>query len=199
MSIDGPKAVGKSTILDYIKRSWNTHLDLTVLTEKRVNPNQEIVANLLRPGVLDVTVDRAVAEAFAKGRAAITRCHLETSRSEVIIIDRWYPSDAAFRRYVPFEECAELNMQLGVWAPDLVIAMSCHPNISWKRANSRPKGLSSLVIHNLHDHRESTQRFDEVAHRMGWQVVDTSAPQETVCEVVKKILLTYFESGDRRW
>ena len=97
VSIDGPKAVGKSTTLDRIKRSWNIDIDLTVCIEKEINPNRKIVCDLLRRGVSNAVEDRDVAEALAEGRARISHS-FETYRSGVIIIDRWYPSEAVFRR-----------------------------------------------------------------------------------------------------
>ena len=194
VSIDGPKAVGKSTTLDRIKRSWNIDIGLTVCVEKEINPNRKIVCDLLRRGVSHAVEDRDVAEALAEGRARISHS-FETYRSGVIIIDRWYPSEAVFRRYIPFDECAKINARYGVWEPDIVLAMTCSADISWRRASSRAGGLSSYVIRDFDDHDESTRRFNEAADSLGWQIVDTSSLQPAeVSEAVIKILYTHVES-----
>lgn len=188
VSIDGPKAVGKSTTLDCIKKSWNLDIDLTICIEKEINPNRKIVCDLLRRGVSDATGDRNVAQVLAEGRAHITKS-FDTYRSGIVIIDRWYPSEAVFRRYIPFDECAKINARYGVWEPDIVLAMTCSPDISWKRAISRPRGLSSYVIRDFSDHNESTLRFNEAAESLKWQIVDTSRLQPAeVSEAVIKIL-----------
>jgi len=39
----------------------------------------------------------------------------------IILIDRWCPTDAAFRRIVPFVEILQLNVDRNVRVPDPVI------------------------------------------------------------------------------
>jgi hypothetical protein len=49
----------------------------------------------------------------------------------IILIDRWYPSDAAFRQTIPFAEILQLNMERDVQVPDLHVGVVTDPDISW--------------------------------------------------------------------
>lgn len=86
----------------------------------------------------------------------------------IILIDRWYPSDAAFRRLVPFADILQLNMDRGVRVPDLHVGVVTAPETSWARAMARARGLSSTVIHRLEEHVACTRAFEQAATEQGW-------------------------------
>ncbi|CNM03908.1 Uncharacterised protein [Yersinia frederiksenii] len=83
-------------------------------------------------------------------------------------MDRWYPSDAAFRRMVLFAEILQLNIERNVRAPDLHVGVVTAPDISWARAAARPRGLSSTVIHKLEEHVACTKAFEREIANHDW-------------------------------
>ncbi|MNM60300.1 hypothetical protein D3C81_715740 [compost metagenome] len=86
----------------------------------------------------------------------------------IILIDRWYPSDAAFRRMVPFAEILQLNMDRNVRVPDLHVGVVTAPEVSWARAAARSRGLSSTVMHKLEEQVASTEAFERAIADHGW-------------------------------
>ncbi len=110
-----------------------------------------------------------VCERFADSRAWITE-HVLTKQppGSIILMDRWYPSDAAFRRMIPFAKILQLNIERNVQTPDLHVGVVTAPDISWARAAARPRGLSSTVIHKLEDHVACTKAFEQEIADHGW-------------------------------
>jgi len=88
--------------------------------------------------------------------------------SAIIFADRWYPSDAAFRRTVPFAEILQLNIDRNVQVADLHVGVVTDPDISWARAASRTRGLGSTVIHNLEQQVACTEAFVQAVADHGW-------------------------------
>lgn len=110
-----------------------------------------------------------VCERFADSRAWISQQVLiKQPPDSIILMDRWYPSDAAFRRMVPFAEILQLNIERNVRMPDLHVGVVTAPDISWARAAARPRGLSSTVIHKLEEHIACTQAFEREIANHGW-------------------------------
>lgn len=106
---------------------------------------------------------------LADSRAWITR-HVLTQQppDSIILIDRWYPSDAAFRRTVPFAEILQLNIDRHVRVPDLHVGVVTAAEVSWGRAAARQRGLSSTVIHTLEEHAACTEAFERAVSDNGW-------------------------------
>jgi len=88
--------------------------------------------------------------------------------SAIIFADRWYPSDAAFRRTVPFAEILQLNIDRNVQVADLHVGVVTDPDISWARAASRTRGLGSTVIHNLEQQVACTEAFVRAVADHDW-------------------------------
>ena len=110
-----------------------------------------------------------VCERLADSRSWISRHVLTTQPADsIILIDRWYPSDAAFRRIVPFAEILQLNMDRGVRVPDLHVGVVTDPEVSWARAAARSRGLGSTVLHNLEEHVACTRAFEQAIADHGW-------------------------------
>lgn len=66
-----------------------------------------------------------VCERFAESRAWISRHVLPRQPADsIILIDRWYPSDAAFRRTVPFDQILRLNLERNVQVPICMSGLS---------------------------------------------------------------------------
>jgi thymidylate kinase len=86
----------------------------------------------------------------------------------IILIDRWYPSDAAFRHSVPFAEILQLNMQRGVRVPDLHVGVVTAPDISWARATARSRGLGGTVIQKHAEHVVCSEMFEQAVGDNGW-------------------------------
>ncbi len=126
-----------------------------------------LVNRLARNPTLDLEWE--VCERFADSRAWISE-HVLTKQppDSIILMDRWYPSDAAFRRMVPFAEILQLNIERNVRTPDLHVGVVTAPDISWARAAARSRGLSSTVIHKLEEHVACTRAFEREIAAHGW-------------------------------
>ena len=110
-----------------------------------------------------------VCERLAESRSWISRHVLAKQPPDsIILIDRWYPSDAAFRRIVPFAEILQLNIDRNVQVPDLHVGVVTAPDISWARAAARSRGLNSTVIHKLEEHVDCTRAFERAIADHGW-------------------------------
>ncbi|MCS3433561.1 thymidylate kinase [Klebsiella sp. BIGb0407] len=116
-----------------------------------------------------VDLEWEICERFADSRAWISqRVLTKQPPDSIILMDRWYPSDAAFRRLVPFAEILQLNIERSVRMPDLHVGVVTSPDISWTRAAARPRGLSSTVIHKLEEHIACTEAFEREVANHGW-------------------------------
>lgn len=119
----------------------------------------------------DRDLELQVCERLADSRSWISRHMLAKQLpGSIILIDRWYPSDAAFRRAVPFAEILQLNIERNVQLPDLHVGVVTDPEISWARAAARRRGLSSTVIHSLEEHVACTQAFEQANAQHGWML-----------------------------
>ncbi|RYM60355.1 thymidylate kinase [Serratia liquefaciens] len=172
VALDGPKGAGKTTLLEAItKRLRADNKKVIRLCEKKSDPyraeTMALVNKLARNPTLDLELE--VCARFADSRAWISR-HVLTKQppDSIILMDRWYPSDAAFRRMLPFAEILQLNIERNVRAPDLHVGVVTAPEISWARAAARPRGLSSTVIHKLEEHVACTHAFEREIVNHGW-------------------------------
>lgn len=193
VTIDGPKGVGKSTLLQNLRDALAPHVTLSCHVEKDLDPNRDAISRALRAAGAALTSDeeRTIAILMAEGRACITQKVILPAQTEVLIFDRWFPSDAAFRRHLPFEECLALNQAAGVAMPDLVVAAHCRPEESWRRANAREQGLESLVIRDFEDHCRSTVKFRASVVSQGWTEVDMESPPEEIADHVVALICTH--------
>lgn len=172
VSLDGPKGVGKTTLLEAIAKGLRADNKKVIrLCEKKSDPFRKetmaLVNRLARDPSLDLELD--VCARFADSRAWISRHVLsEQPPDSIILMDRWYPSDAAFRRRVPFAEILQLNLERNVRTPDLHVGVVTAPEISWARAAARTRGLSSTVILKLDDHVACTDAFEREVADNGW-------------------------------
>ncbi|CAI0890229.1 dTMP kinase [Serratia liquefaciens] len=172
VALDGPKGAGKTTLLEAItKRLRADNKKVIRLCEKKSDPyraeTMALVNKLARNPTLDLELE--VCARFADSRAWISQ-HVLTKQppDSIILMDRWYPSDAAFRRMLPFAEILQLNIERNVRAPDLHVGVITAPEISWARAAARPRGLSSTVIHKLEEHVACTHAFEREIANHGW-------------------------------
>ncbi len=172
VALDGPKGAGKTTLLEAItKRLRADNKKVIRLCEKKSDPyraeTMALVNKLARNPTLDLELE--VCARFADSRAWISQ-HVLTKQppDSIILMDRWYPSDAAFRRMLPFAEILQLNIERNVRAPDLHVGVVTAPEISWARAAARPRGLSSTVIHKLEEHVACTHAFEREIVNHGW-------------------------------
>ncbi|HBK4767424.1 TPA: thymidylate kinase [Serratia liquefaciens] len=172
VALDGPKGAGKTTLLEAItKRLRADNKKVIRLCEKKSDPyraeTMALVNKLARNPTLDLELE--VCARFADSRAWISQ-HVLTKQppDSIILMDRWYPSDAAFRRMLPFAEILQLNIERNVRAPDLHVGVATAPEISWARAAARPRGLSSTVIHKLEEHVACTHAFEREIANHGW-------------------------------
>ncbi|WP_026111917.1 dTMP kinase [Winslowiella toletana] len=172
VSLDGPKGTGKTTLLEAITKVLRADNKKVIrLCEKKSDPYRRetmaLVNKLVRNPTLDLELE--ICERFADSRAWISR-HVLTKQppDSIILMDRWYPSDAAFRRMIPFAEILQLNIERNVRTPDLHIGVVTAPDISWARAAARSRGLSSTVIHKLEEHVACTEAFEREIADHGW-------------------------------
>ncbi|MDH2894690.1 dTMP kinase [Rahnella variigena] len=169
VSLDGPKGVGKTTLLEAITKVLRADNKKVVrLCEKKSDPyrgeTMALVNKFARNPTLDLELE--VCKRLADSRAWISEHVLTKQPADcIILMDRWYPSDAAFRRMLPFAEILQLNIKRKVRTPDLHVGVVTAPEISWARAASRSRGLGSTVISKLEEHVACTTAFErEVAH-----------------------------------
>ena len=172
VSLDGPKGTGKTTLLEAVTKVLRADNKMVIrLCEKKSDPcrgeTMALVNQLVRNPGRDL--EWRVCERFADSRAWISR-HVLTKQppGSIILIDRWYPSDAAFRRIIPFAEILQLNIERNVRVPDLHVGVVTAPDISWARAAARQRGLSSTVIHKLEEQVTCTHAFERAIADHGW-------------------------------
>ena len=172
VSLDGPKGAGKTTLLEAVTKALRADNKKVIrLCEKKSDPyrgeTMALVNKLVRnPGR---ELELRVCERLADSRTWISRHVLAKQPPDsIILIDRWYPSDAAFRRIIPFAEILQLNIDRNVQVPDLHVGVVTDPDISWARAAARSRGLNSTVIHKLEEHAACTQAFERAIADHGW-------------------------------
>lgn len=194
VSLDGPKGAGKTTLLEAMTKVLRADNKKVIrLCEKKSDPfraeTMALVNRLARNPSLDL--EREVCERLADSRAWISRNVLTKQPPDsIILMDRWYPSDAAFRRMVPFAEILQLNIERNVRTPDLHVGVVTAPEISWARAAARTRGLSSTVIHKLEEHVACTQAFEREIAGQGWVLCRNEgtiedATREVIAEIYK--------------
>ena len=172
VSLDGPKGAGKTTLLEAVTKELRADNKKVIrLCESKRDPyrgeTMALVNKLIRNPTRDLELE--VCERLADSRTWITRHVLaKQPPGSIILIDRWYPSDAAFRRIVPFAEILQLNIDRNVQVPDLHVGVVTTPDISWARAAARSRGLGSTVIHNLEEHVACTKAFERAIADHGW-------------------------------
>lgn len=182
VSLDGPKGVGKTTLLEAITQVLRADNKKVIrLCEKKSDPWRKETMALVNRFARDPAMDleREICQRFADSRAWISR-HVLTKQppGSIILMDRWYPSDAAFRRMVPFAEILQLNLERNVRTPDLHVGVVTAPEISWARAAARTRGLSSTVIHKLDEHIACTEAFEREVADNGWVLCRNDGPLE---------------------
>ncbi|CAI0720336.1 thymidylate kinase [Serratia quinivorans] len=172
VSLDGPKGAGKTTLLEAITKVLRADNKKVVrLCERKSDPyrgeTMVLVNQLARNPTLDLELE--VCRRLADSRAWISQQVLTKQPPDsIILMDRWYPSDAAFRRMVPFADILQLNIERNVRTPDLHVGVVTAPEISWARAAARPRGLSSTVIYKLEEHVACTKAFEREIANHGW-------------------------------
>ncbi|SDS92428.1 nucleoside/nucleotide kinase family protein [Pseudomonas granadensis] len=172
VALDGPKGVGKTSLLEAITEALRADNQKVIrLCEKKSDPfrgeTMQLVNRLARQP--DRALELQVCQRLADSRRWISR-HVLTRQptDSIILIDRWYPSEAAFRRTVPFAEILKLNLDRDVQVPDLHVGVVTAAEISWARAAARRRGLSSTVLRGLEEHVACTQAFEQAVAAQGW-------------------------------
>jgi thymidylate kinase len=192
VSLDGPKGAGKTTLLEAVTKVLRADNKKVIrLSEQKSDPyrgeTMTLVNKLARNPSRELELE--VCERLADSRAWISLHVLaKQPQDSIILIDRWYPSDAAFRRIVPFAEILQLNIDRNVQVPDLHVGVVTHPEISWARATTRRRGLSSTVIHKLEEHVACTQAFEQAIADHGWVLCRNEGTiEEATMQVVSEI------------
>lgn len=195
VSLDGPKGTGKTTLLESITQVLRADNRKVIrLSEQKSDPfrseTMALVNRLARNPSVDL--EREICERFAVSRAWISQNVLTKQPGNcIILMDRWYPSDAAFRRMMPFAEILQRNIELNVRAPDLHVGVITAPEISWKRAAARSRGLGSTVIHRLEEHVACTRAFEQEMTNHGWFLCRNEGTiEEATMQVIAEIYKT---------
>ncbi|WP_331843351.1 dTMP kinase [Pantoea agglomerans] len=195
VSLDGPKGTGKTTLLESITQVLRADNRKVIrLSEQKSDPfraeTMALVNRLARNPSVDL--ERDICERFAVSRAWISQNVLTKQPGNcIILMDRWYPSDAAFRRMMPFAEILQRNIELNVRAPDLHVGVITAPEISWKRAAARSRGLGSTVIHRLEEHVACTRAFEQEMTNHGWFLCrNEGTVEEATMQVIAEIYKT---------
>ncbi|MGB8925603.1 dTMP kinase [Pantoea agglomerans] len=195
VSLDGPKGTGKTTLLESITQVLRADNRKVIrLSEQKSDPfraeTMALVNRLARNPSVDL--ERDICERFAVSRAWISQNVLTKQPGNcIILMDRWYPSDAAFRRLVPFAEILQQNIELNVRVPDLHVGVITAPEISWERAAARSRGLGSTVIHRLEEHVACTRAFEQEMTNHGWFLCrNEGTVEEATMQVIAEIYKT---------
>lgn len=199
VSLDGPKGAGKTTLLEAITQVLRAdNMKVIRLSERKSDPfraeSMALVNRLARGPSADL--EGEICQRFAVSRAWISQNVLaKQPQNSVILMDRWYPSDAAFRRMIPFTEVLQLNREHNVRTPDLHVGVVTAPEISWERAAARSRGLGSTVIHRLEEHIACTRAFEQEVASNGWFLCrNEGSIQEATLQVVAEIHSVIFRS-----
>lgn len=192
VSLDGPKGTGKTTLLEAVTQVLRADKQKVIrLSEQKSDPyraeTMALVNTLVRHPSRELEL--RVCERFADSRAWISRHVLARQLAgSIILIDRWYPSDAAFRRIVGFADILQLNIDRNVQVPDLHVGVVTAPEISWARAAERRRGLSSTVMHKLEEHVACTQAFERAMTDHGWVLCrNETTIEDATAQVVSEI------------
>ena len=195
VSLDGPKGTGKTTLLESMTQVLRADNRKVIrLSEQKSDPfraeTMALVNRLARNP--SVELEREICERFAVSRAWISQTVLTKQPGNcIILMDRWYPSDAAFRRMMPFAEILQRNIELNVRAPDLHVGVVTAPEISWERAAARSRGLGSTVIHKLEEHVACTRVFEQEMTNHGWFLCrNEGTVEEATMQVIAEIYKT---------
>jgi thymidylate kinase len=194
ISMDGPKGTGKTTLLEAVTAALRANNQKVIrLCERKSDPyrgeTMALVNQLARHPSRDL--EWAVCQRLADSRRWISQQVLpKQPLDSIILIDRWYPSDAAFRHNVPFAEILQLNMQRGVRVPDLHVGVVTAPDISWARATARSRGLGGTVIQKHAEHVVCTEMFEQAVADHGWVLCRNegtieAATTQVVAEIYK--------------
>ena len=189
VSIDGPKGTGKTTLLEAVTQALRLDGNKVIrLCERKNDPcrgeTMALVNQLARSPCRDL--EFKVCERFAESRAWISRHVLPRQPADsIILIDRWYPSDAAFRRTVPFDQILRLNLERNVQVPDLHVGVVTAPETSWARAAARTRGLGSTVIYNLDEQVACTEAFERAVAEHGWVLCRNEG---TIAEATRQVV-----------
>ncbi|MBV4531449.1 thymidylate kinase [Pseudomonas sp. SWRI107] len=188
ISLDGPKGTGKTTLLEAVTQALRVDGHKVIrLCEKKSDPSRgqtmALVNQLARaPGL---GLELQVCERFADSRAWISQNVLPKQPADsIILIDRWYPSDAAFRRLLPFADILRLNIQRKVRVPDLHVGVVTRAETSWARAAARTRGLGSTVIHSLEEQVACTEAFERAVAEQGWVLCRNEGTVEEATDYV---------------
>jgi thymidylate kinase len=199
VSLDGPKGTGKTTLLEAVTKALRADNRKVIrLCERKSDPyrgqTMALVNELARNPDRDLELE--VCERFADSRRWISQHVLpEQPPGSIILMDRWYPSDAAFRRMIPFAEILRLNIDRGVQVPDLHVGVVTDPDISWARAAARSRGLGSTVIHNLEEQVACTQAFERAMADHDWVLCRNEGTiEDATMQVVAEILKALHQS-----
>ncbi|MHA4967761.1 dTMP kinase [Pseudomonas extremorientalis] len=192
ISLDGPKGTGKTTLLEAVTAALRADNKKVIrLCERKNDPyrgeTMALVNELARNPSRDL--EWAVCERFAESRSWISRNVLTRQPlGSIILIDRWYPSEAAFRHTIPFAEILQLNLERSVRVPDLHVGVITAPDISWARATARSRGLGGTVIQKYAEHVACTEMFERAIVGQGWVLCrNEGAIEEAVKQVVAEI------------
>ena len=192
VSLDGPKGAGKTTLLEAVTKVLRADNKKVIrLCESKSDPcrgeTMALVNTLVRHPTRDLELE--VCERLADSRTWISEHVLaKQPPGSIILIDRWYPSDAAFRRIIPFAEILQLNIDRNVQVPDLHVGVVTAPDISWARAAARSRGLGSTVIHNLEEHVACTKAFERAIADHGWVLCRNEGTiEDATMQVVSEI------------
>lgn len=194
ISMDDPKGTGKTTLLEAVTTALRAdNIKVVRLCERKSDPCRAQTMALVNTFARDPSRDLEleVCERFADSRSWITQNVLAAQPPDsIILMDRWYPSDAGFRRLIPFADILELNINRQVQVPDLHVGVVTAAQISWARAAARRRGLSSTVMSKLEEQVACTEAFERAAVEQGWVMCRNEG---TIEQAVRRVVLQIYK------
>jgi hypothetical protein len=80
-----------------------------------------------------------------------------------------------------------------VRVPDLHVGVLTDPEVSWRRAAARSRGLSSTVMHALEEHVACTQAFERVVADQGWVLCRNEGTLEEATQALVSEIRSLFD------
>jgi thymidylate kinase len=187
IAIDGCKGVGKTTLLD----SMQQELTCTVIAEAKEDPFRCKTLELLSGFGTGITrgQELMLLERFCQGRASMVKDIVSAeSITALVLLDRWYLTDFAFRKHLGLHEVLEASRLHDVLKPDLYIVLTCEPSTAWERLSTRQRGLDSRSVTTLHEWVRINERFIDAADRIGGMILRTDTKLEASKNALRSIL-----------
>jgi dTMP kinase len=192
VSVDGPSAAGKSTIVEHLAQLLVAQGEEVIVTGE---PSSGPIGRLCRQ-LTETVTGPALACLYAADRyhhvEAEIRPHIETGR--VVISDRYVPSGLAMQRFDGLDLPFLMQLNERADKPDLAVILDADPEVISQRLHER--GAHNRFQLSPDSSRAEVGFYREAAERLirsgfSVMVVDVNCrPPEQVAALIRERLMT---------